>query len=93
MLCTWPKEIDAATDCAHSWETNPPVSYGCRFLAFLLESKAHHKLNLESFRDLLCHTSGFVYDSSSSLLQMWSKFEGRSAHTFSGAMVSLESST
>lgn len=38
---------------------------------------------------LLCHTSGFIYDSYSPLLQQWSKSHGRSAHTFSGSMVRL----
>ncbi|BCS17870.1 serine hydrolase domain-containing protein [Aspergillus puulaauensis] len=39
-----------------------------------------------TLRQLLCHTSGFVYDSSSPLLQKWSKSQGRSAYTFSGSM-------
>ena len=38
---------------------------------------------------LLCHTSGFIYDSYSPLLQQWSKDRGRSAHTFCGSMVRL----
>ncbi|KAJ5111377.1 hypothetical protein N7532_001912 [Penicillium argentinense] len=39
-----------------------------------------------TIRDLLCHTAGFVYDSSSPLLQKWSKLHGRTAHTFCGSI-------
>ncbi|KAL4818271.1 beta-lactamase/transpeptidase-like protein [Aspergillus spinulosporus] len=35
---------------------------------------------------LLTHTSGLVYDSSSPLLQQWSRSQGRTAHTFCGSM-------
>ncbi|KAE8341630.1 hypothetical protein BDV24DRAFT_151031 [Aspergillus arachidicola] len=44
---------------------------------------------LEDIRNgvnLMCHTAGFVYDSSSPLLQKWSKSQGRTAHTFCGSM-------
>ncbi|OGM44662.1 esterase [Aspergillus bombycis] len=36
-----------------------------------------------TLRSLLCHTAGFVYDSSSPLLQQWSKSQGRTAYTSS----------
>ncbi|KAB8261129.1 beta-lactamase/transpeptidase-like protein [Aspergillus pseudonomiae] len=44
---------------------------------------------LEDMRNgvsLMCHTAGFVYDSSSPLLQQWSKSQGRTAYTFCGSM-------
>ncbi|PLN79590.1 esterase [Aspergillus taichungensis] len=39
-----------------------------------------------TLRQLLCHTSGFIYDSTSKLLQNWSRSQGRTAYTFSGSM-------
>ncbi|KAL4750199.1 beta-lactamase/transpeptidase-like protein [Aspergillus terricola var. indicus] len=39
-----------------------------------------------TLRHPLTHTSGLVYDSSSPLLQQWSKSQGRTAHTFCGSM-------
>ncbi|KAJ0418661.1 beta-lactamase/transpeptidase-like protein [Aspergillus carlsbadensis] len=36
--------------------------------------------------NMLTHSAGFAYDSSSPLLQEWSKSQGRMAHTFSGSM-------
>ncbi|UDD64360.1 hypothetical protein AFCA_011596 [Aspergillus flavus] len=40
-----------------------------------------------TLRNLMCHTAGFVYDSSSPLLQKWSKSHGRTAYTFCGSMI------
>ncbi|CEL10244.1 hypothetical protein ASPCAL13366 [Aspergillus calidoustus] len=39
-----------------------------------------------TLRNMLSHAAGFGYDSSSPLLQEWSKSQGRTAHTFSGSM-------
>ncbi|KAE8155889.1 beta-lactamase/transpeptidase-like protein [Aspergillus tamarii] len=43
-----------------------------------------------TLRNLLCHTAGFVYDSSSPLLQKWSKSQGRTAYTFCGSMAGYQ---
>ncbi|RJE21687.1 Beta-lactamase [Aspergillus sclerotialis] len=39
---------------------------------------------------MLCHTAGFVYDTSSPLLHEWSKYHGRKAHTFCGSIAGYE---
>ncbi|PKY02985.1 esterase [Aspergillus campestris IBT 28561] len=39
-----------------------------------------------TLRQLLCHTSGLVYDSTSKLLRHWSQSQGRTAYTLSGSM-------
>ncbi|KAE8372725.1 beta-lactamase/transpeptidase-like protein [Aspergillus bertholletiae] len=43
-----------------------------------------------TLRSLLCHTAGFVYDSSSPLLQAWSKSQGRTAYTFCGSIAGYQ---
>lgn len=76
-------QINAAPASACPRKDNSSVSYASWDLSRQTEN------NNGVLRDLACHTSGFVYDSLSSLLQKWSKSVGRTAHTFSGSMVSF----
>ncbi|KAK5790253.1 hypothetical protein VI817_007540 [Penicillium citrinum] len=41
---------------------------------------------IQILRGMKIPSAGFVYDSSSPLLQEWSRFHGRTAHTFCGSM-------
>ncbi|KAL2838524.1 beta-lactamase/transpeptidase-like protein [Aspergillus pseudoustus] len=51
-----------------------------------LEPKLQPVKGKITLRHMLTHAAGFVYDSSSPVLQEWSRFRGRTAHTFTGSM-------